>query len=257
MIQEILNRILGRGDASRMKRGWRCPDETALAAFMDAQMSGQARQRVLAHLADCRACCDQVAAAVRVQSGNVPSDVPLELLARARALADRKESGHSMPVLRWGAVAAAASMALVVAVTYRRPDAPATLPVVQPTPIPTVTSAPPAPPPVATEPPSVRNLQRAASAPQVLYPRDGGVVSSTGAEFRWKRVPTALSYDVRVVTEDGDLVWEGSAEESRIILPATVHLAAGEAFYVRVRANLPEGKSATSKAVGFKVKKSS
>jgi hypothetical protein len=95
-----------------------------------------------------------------------------------------------------------------------------------------------------------------AASPELLYPRDGRVVSSTGIEFRWKRVPTALSYDVRVVTEDGDVVWEGRAEDSRVNLPSSVYLTAGKSFYVRVCANLPEGKTVTAKVVRFKVKDS-
>jgi hypothetical protein len=39
-------------------------------------------------------------------------------------------------------------------------------------------------------------------------------------------------------------------------LPASIHLTAGGSFYVRVGANLPEGKIVIAKVVGFKVKKS-
>jgi hypothetical protein len=95
-----------------------------------------------------------------------------------------------------------------------------------------------------------------AAAPDVLYPRQGGVVSPTGIEFRWKRVPTALSYDIRLVTEDGNVVWEGRTEDSRVNLPSSVHATAGESYYVRVCANLPEGKTVTAKVVGFTVKNS-
>lgn len=256
MIRGTLNRIFRSGTGSRTKRGWRCPDETELAAFIDAQVSSKAGERVRHHLADCRYCRDQVAAVVRLQSGaEVPSDVPPGLLARARALAETKERGQAMPALRWGAVAAvAASIAVVVAVTYRQPPSPPTLPLVQPAPRLTVS---PALPPVAAEPPTVRNLQNVAAAPELLYPRDGGVVPSTGIEFRWKHVPTALSYDVRVVTDDGNVVWEGRAEDSQIVLPSSIHLTPGESFYVRVSANLPEGKTVTARVVGFKVKNSS
>jgi len=256
MIPEFLNRILGTGKAPRTKRGWRCPDEITLAAFIDTQMGQQARARILNHLQDCRYCCDQVAAALRFQSGQIPSDVPPGLQAQARILAERKGSGRGMPVLRWGTLAAAAaSIALVVGVTYRQPASLPTQSAVQPAPT-SVSPAPPAPPPVAVDSPSIRSRQNGAAAPDLLFPLDGGVVSSTGIEFRWKRVTTALSYDVRVVTEDGDVVWESRTGDSRINLPSSIHLTAGELFYVRVGANLPEGKIVIAKVVGFKVKKS-
>jgi len=256
MFRETLSRIIRTGNASRTTRGWLCPDEITLAAFIDTQMGQQARERIFDHLQDCRYCCDQVAAAMRFQSGPIPSDIPPGLLARARSLSERKESHCGAPVLRWGALAAAAaSIALVVSVTYRRPESLTTAPVVQPGPT-SVSLAPPAPPPVAAESPSIRSRQNASAASDLLYPRESGVVSSTGIEFRWKRVPGALSYDVRVVTEDGDVVWEGRTEVSRINLPSSVHLTAGESFYVRVGANLPEGKTVIAKVVGFKVKNS-
>jgi hypothetical protein len=90
--------------------------------------------------------------------------------------------------------------------------------------------------------------------PQSLYPREGGVVAPTGIEFRWTRVPGPLCYDVRVVTEEGDVVWEGRAGDSLVGLPSNVHLTADESFFVRVRALLPEGKTVTSRMGGFKVK---
>jgi hypothetical protein len=97
-------------------------------------------------------------------------------------------------------------------------------------------------------------LQAASATPQLLYPREGAVVASAGIEFRWKSVPGAFSYDIRVVTEDGDLIWEGQSAKPRAVLPSNIRLASAQSFYVRVRAHLPEGKTITSKLVGFKVK---
>jgi hypothetical protein len=255
MVREILDRILGTGDASHATRGWRCPDEASLAAFVDAQTDENSRVRVLNHLIGCRFCRDQVAAAVRIQSGQVPSEILPGLLAQARSFAENKRSGRGSPTLRWGALAAAvASVALVLAVTYRQPESLTTLPKFRPAP-PPISSAPTAIPSVATELPSVRNRQNATAAPDLLYPREGWAVSPTGIEFRWKPVPTALTYNVRVVTEDGDVVWEGESQDPQIKLPSSVQLASGESFYVRVGANLPEGKTVTAKVVSFVVKR--
>jgi hypothetical protein len=257
MMREIVNRVLGK--ASRRERGWRCPDENRLAAFIDAQLDDSTRERLLIHLENCSYCCDQVAAVVRLQSGGkAPIEVPPELLVRTRALAEQDRSAQRMPVLRWGTAAVAvASLILVATVAFRRPHVPPEAPSAQPSPPETSSPAPSLPTSTPAAPRLVRNLENATGVPQVLYPREGDVVSPEAVEFRWKRVRGALSYDVRVLTEDGNLVWEGRAEDATIRVPATIQLTDGGSFYVRVRALLPEGKTVTSKVVGFKIKSSS
>lgn len=91
----------------------------------------------------------------------------------------------------------------------------------------------------------------------MFYPHEGSVLAVRDLEFRWKRVPRALYYDIRVVTQEGELIWEGRVEGTHARLPSSASLKAGEEFFVRVRAYLPEGKTITSHVVGFKVKSES
>jgi len=58
-----------------------------------------------------------------------------------------------------------------------------------------------------------------------------------------------------MVTAEGDLVWEARVEGTQARLPEDVQLAAGEKYFVWVRAHLPEGKTVQSKVVGFKAGK--
>jgi hypothetical protein len=88
----------------------------------------------------------------------------------------------------------------------------------------------------------------------LLYPREGTAVPLSDVEFRWEDVPGALYYDIRVVTEDGDVIWEGRAEDTEARLPPDVRLTGGQRFFVRVRAWLSEGKTVTSRVVGFRTK---
>ena len=251
----ILKRWLRFGDGQGPERGWRCPDETELAAFLEGKLAGKAKGRMVHHLADCSHCLAQVAELSRLQTEELPVEVPAALLARARGLAETAQPGAGRPLVRWGAIAAAAAcVALVVATTYRQSTSP---PVLSPTPAagPRETiSSPLATPPQAEPRRTVRNLPNRAPVPRLLYPREGSTVAPGGIEFRWQDVPGALYYDVRVVTETGDVVWEGRAEKAEASLPSDVRLTGGQRFFVRVRAWLGEGKTVTSRVVSFRVR---
>jgi len=56
-----------------------------------------------------------------------------------------------------------------------------------------------------------------------------------------------------LLTSEGDLVWTQRTTESSLRLPADVKLEAGRKYFVQVRANLAEGKSAQSAPVAFTV----
>ena len=54
-IEQLLQ--VQRVDAGR--RGWRCPDETQLAAYVTQGLAGSRRSSVEGHLADCDFCLSQ------------------------------------------------------------------------------------------------------------------------------------------------------------------------------------------------------
>jgi hypothetical protein len=78
-------------------------------------------------------------------------------------------------------------------------------------------------------------------------------VPGEGLEIRWRGVPGALAYDVRLVTSEGSLVWEGRTEATAVPLPEDVHLEPGRRYYVWVSAHLSEGRTLKSDAFGFSV----
>jgi hypothetical protein len=73
-------------------------------------------------------------------------------------------------------------------------------------------------------------------------------------EFRWKALPESLFYELSLVTEEGDLVWEERFEETHASLAEDVEISPGRKYYVWIRAHLPEGKTLKSRAVRFNVK---
>ncbi len=74
-------------------------------------------------------------------------------------------------------------------------------------------------------------------------------------ELRWKPVAGVDSYDVKIYTEDGDLVWEGSSEDTKISLPDSINetLIRGRTYFWQVEAVTEKGESLKSQMVRFQI----
>jgi len=79
------------------------------------------------------------------------------------------------------------------------------------------------------------------------------MVPENQIDFRWEPVAGALDYEVKLLTEDGDMVWTDVSSVSNLRLPAEVKLEVGKKYFVQVRANLAESKSAQSAPITFTV----
>ena len=236
-------------------RSWRCPDEATLSAYVDHTLEQRAGQKMEAHLAGCGFCLAQVASLARLEDAKAPEEVPAALLALARELAARQAPASLWPAFRWGAVAAAtASLVLVVTLRVRQPETTPALPAPSAPSRTEVTPSPPPAPPPATPPRSkVRNGLTRQILPELVLPRPDAAISGEDVEFRWKEVPQSLFYEVRVVSAEGNLIWEGRASGTSLRLPGEARLEAGQKYFVWVRAYLPEGKSVQSRAVAVRV----
>lgn len=250
-----LVRALAKGKRNSPQRTWRCPGDGEIAAHVDGGLDEAAAQRVAEHLADCDFCLDQVSFLAHAREGEVPAEVPEALLARARRLAGPLDQPQARPMLRWALAGGfAASLALVAGLWLREPQV-----VISPPPTagpPRVETKPPArsvAPPKTVPAPTVRNRTRLQVLPELLFPQEGSVITAEEFELRWHEVDRSLFYEVRVVTADGSLVWEGRSEVAHARLPADVRLAEGKKYFVWIRAYLPEGKALRSPAVGFTV----
>lgn len=220
--------------------------------FVDSQLDPGARQRLEVHLADCDFCLGQVAALEQLEELGAAIEVPTGWRARAEAAAKPATGMALGPAWRWAAVAASACVVLAVTLWWRKPQGPPVLPLGPSSPSATSRSAPP---PSATEPSppvrAARNRRIPAVQPEILFPGDRSVTGLSAIRFRWKAVPPALFYEIRLVTAQGDMVWEGRAEGTEAMLPARIQLSPGKIYFAWVVAYLPEGKTVKSATVEF------
>jgi hypothetical protein len=227
------------------RQHWGCPGEAEIAAYADHATTGREREKIEAHLADCEFCLSQVAILARIEETELAGSVPASLLSRARDLVDSRHSVSLIPA--WSRVAVAAAC-VAVAVTlsvryahFRNP--PASL-------VGTPSGAQP-----SLQNPSAGEVRGGAENARlsVLFPAPQSTVARKDLQFRWKPVDGALYYEVRMLTAEGDVVWDQKTEGNSIRLPGDVGVETGHRYYLLIRADLPEGRTVESKAVGFSV----
>jgi len=237
----------------------RHPNEMDLAAFVDGGLPGRQQQWIERHLAACDNCCDQVGVLVKSQ-GIADIDVEPELLRRAtllgRPVVTRKTSSSAGS--RWvlaTAVLASASAAVAIAIglLLSRSPTPPRIAVSPTAPLPGPSvSAMARETPLAH--PSKTNIVRSSnvSAHVVVISPQPGSRFQTAPPIRWRKIPQAVTYDVRLVSANGDVLWTERVGENRVAVPPTVSLISGK-YFVLVRAFLSDGKTVDSSAVEFSV----
>jgi hypothetical protein len=211
------------------RRTWRCPDETQLAAFVDEGLAPRERARVAAHAAGCDYCAGQIGALARLEETEPPSAIPPALLARARALPPVSAAPLGW---RWGMAAAAAACFVVILTFSVRAPRPAGDSAIE----------------------AVRKAPDSTAAPELLFPREGAVVKRQALVFRWRPVERSLYYDIRVLSADGDPIWNARINGTEAQIPQSIRLAPSQKYYASVDAWLPEGKSVKCPVVGFAVR---
>jgi hypothetical protein len=266
--------------------GWGCLDASQIAAFIEQRLPAEEEARIEEHLADCAACLEQVVFLARHQPGE-GATVPPHLLARARGLVATRPPAWRPLALRWGSVAAAFVLFAIAGFRVWQPATPltpavaerdsssTTVPAIgpatapaEPSPAGTAATSPtaqasspakpagttPGVPAPSTPPPvPVRRAPAAADAVVLLSPTSDSMVPLPNLEFRWRDVPNAIYYDLHVVTEEGDVVWQGRVEGTRTRLPDGHPLHAGTKYFVWVRAHLAGGGTLKSAAAAFRV----
>jgi hypothetical protein len=275
MEDEEITKLLQVQRGQDGKRGWRCPDETQLSAYVAQSLGGSARTSIEAHVADCDFCLSQVAFLTQSADWSNSVEVPANLLSGARNLLAHKPVRIINWGWRWAATAAAVAcfvvLFVVVALRQGRQESvprPSDSLVAQQTsperiPFPELTPASPArsessqslqtPKANRTQARTVRSNTGAELLPKLITPRDGAVLRRADLEFRWEPVSEAIFYEVRVMSADGDLVFEQQTENTRLKPDSTALLVPGTKYFVVARAHLRQGRAAKSSVVSFRL----
>ena len=213
-----------------------CPDDHQLAAYVDGELASEARERFEQHLADCDSCIGRVGFLSRLRDTEPAERVPELLLARARRLGNAPRHAENRYGRHWAA--AAAVVLAVTGVLYSNSmfEVPAPVPNGE----------------VATSRTSP-TVMESTLVPRVLSPSDGSTVDPDRVIFSWTGVPGSLFYDVHIVNDEGDLVWQARVTDTRWGPNTDMPLSAGAEYFVRVDAYLAEAKTLSSDHVVFKV----
>ncbi len=254
------------------RRGWRCPDDNQLAAYISGRFDESKRKAFETHAANCDSCISAIGFLALSAEWPAFNEVPAHLLSRARNLISAKPPATWR--WRWAmATAATASVVLIVAfiaLRFRAEQMPAPpsgplvaqqhqpdVPVVQATP--TIQLPVPAPTrsvqkPKSTEVPAP-SLRGGAEElkPIVVLPRDGAVLRRDQLQFRWKPMADAAFYEVNVVTEEGGLIFKDETSEAQLRLDDNAQLQPGAKYFVTVVAHMREGRTAKSNIVSFRL----
>jgi hypothetical protein len=219
-----------------------CPDEQQFASYTDGGLSEKEHQELSHHIADCDYCLLSLGALGRARDTDAAVPVPELIKARARKLVP---GGSIKPPIwrqapRW---AAAAALVLALGLLFtagNRQWLPGSAP-----------GAASAPAAVSDER-QTRYIEPLASGPSILWPREGVTLELVDHVFSWTAVPDCLFYDLRIVSDEGDLVWQERLTQTRWNFPTALRLRRGDEYFVRIDAWLDDTKSLSSDYVLFR-----
>jgi hypothetical protein len=234
MISDRLLSILRSRPAVDPGRGPACPDEHLIAAYVDGTLVGDGRDGIEAHLADCGHCLALIGLLSRERTGDATEPASELAITRAHALVQPVVRRQRSPVPQW---AAAAVLVVALASLVRL-------------------SQPVAPTAITTDGPEVPTTRAAAAETQglkVLSPQPNATVSANELAVRWTPVPGSRYYDVRVVSDAGDVVTEVHVAGTSWRPQDPASLQPGVDYFVHVDAFVADDKSVSSDHVPFRV----
>jgi hypothetical protein len=233
MTPEHLARLLAASRVEATERSGDCPDEHQLAGYVDGTLDVPACVQLDRHLANCDHCLELVALLCRERdAGLVEPDASGDALpARPRTLVERPRRWRLAP--QW---AAAAALVLAVPLLFqlgRNLDGSVEV------------QGPAAPSENRSIVPTDIGLQVHSAGPgSAEYP---GRLS-----FRWNEVPGTPYYDVRVVTDEGDVIVQQRVTGTSWQPPAHLDLRSSAEYFVLVEAYPDGDKAVSSRHVPFR-----
>ena len=219
MDRKQLIAYLQRSAAESSERTAFCPDDNDIAGFVDGGLDDSARVLIERHLPDCPACVGRVGLVTRL----VHDD------AATKSGAAQGISNRWLQAVPLWAVAAT----VILAITW--------------------VSWSPVKVDVADYQ-DARNIESVLTPPEILAPDSGVLVNRNGFVIRWTEVPGSLYYEVRVVSDVGDLLSEARVERTEWTIGDEIRLDPGRDYYVRVDAYLADSKAISSQHIPFRLR---
>ena len=233
-----------------LKRGWDCPDEQSLASYLDHTSDPALKTRLEHHLSSCSYCRALVAESLSSQRRENLPPVPRALLSRVRSL------GTTAPDrLRWSwwpLSIATVGFAVLLLVWLRAPQT-LDLPRWASPSAPAILKSQPTVPMIPQPSEVVRSSDNHSALPMVIFPANSSVIQpDLIINFRWRAVPHASYYEVRIVTAAGELLWRHDSAENHLRADGSLTLPTGR-YFVLVSAIMENGRSQHSSPVEFQV----
>jgi anti-sigma factor RsiW len=213
-----------------------CPDEHQVAGYVDGGLDEVARAQFESHLADCGHCQALVGLLCRERKDGRLAPMPGEVAGPgdAHATPQARRPRLWRPAPQWAAAAAvvlAVPLLLQVSRNVDRGEEGQGRPVT----------------------PATRTLASTSIAVQVLSPEAGSATPARELSFRWTEVAGSPFYDVRIVTDAGDVVIQQRVTGTAWKLPAQLNLQSGAEYFVHVDAYPSGDKAVSSDHVPFRV----
>lgn len=214
-----------------------CVEDRQIAEYYEGLLPEPERTRVELHVTDCRFCAARIGMLARLDEV-AESHVPEDALAAAKQMVQTAPRGG----VRLAAWAAAAVVVLALGVYFQ----------------PFLGQQPESGPELPTAPTAqsgnlreTRTIDTQALGPTITSPREG---QSAGANslISWTAVPSSLFYQVRIVSDGGDLLWQERVDGTEWRLPDGLELVPGAEYFVRIDAHLTEAKSLQSEYLLFR-----
>jgi anti-sigma factor RsiW len=234
MHPEDLTSLLAAGAKESPRQSPACPDEHEIAGYVDGSLSPAAHGQMQLHLADCGHCLALVGLLCREQRAAAVEPAAEVVLPQSRALVTKSPQRRWRLAPQW---AAAAALVLTLPLLFQLGRNPDRGDEGQGRPDPTATRAP----------------ASAAAGLQVLSPGSGTSTDSRQLSFRWTQVPGTPYYDIRIVTDAGDVVVQQRVTGTAWRPSPQLALQPGAEYFVHIDAYPSGDKSVSSGHVPFRV----
>jgi hypothetical protein len=234
MTPEDLPSLLSASLTEPSGRGAECPDEHQIAAYVDGALPTAIRGGLEAHLADCDYCLTLVGLLSREREMYTNEPVSNHKVPRADELARPEPRVGTRSVPQWAA-AAVVVIAMAALIRVTQPSGPAGSRTDD------------------LDAPTARSAAATAPGLTLLSPTPGVDVNSGQLTVRWTPVPGTRYYDVRVVTDAGDVITEEHVGGTEWSLSDPAVLQPGAEYFVHVDAVIADDKTVSSEHVAFRV----